>query len=73
MISRSELTRGFQIEWDGEVIASRAWSFVGLGRLNGTANIDDRSVEVTVVIGLGGWDGECSVTVDEDNVELTQI
>ena len=72
VISRSEITKGFQIEWDGEVIASRKWSFVGLGRLDGTAEIADQSVEVKVVIGLGGWDGECAVTVGQENVKLKQ-
>jgi hypothetical protein len=67
VVSRNEIGRGFQIEWDAEVIASRSWSFLGLGELQGTASIGDRPVEVKVTLSWGGFsemDGKCTVTID---------
>ncbi len=70
VVARNEIGRGFKIEWDGEVIASRAFSFLGLGELAGTANIDDQPVEVKVVISLGGLDGTCTLTVGDEEIPM---
>jgi hypothetical protein len=74
VVARSELTRGFNIEWDGTEIARRRWSFIGLGELHGTATLGDREVPVHVAIEWGGLNGKCVVTVDgrEANVVLVK-
>ena len=79
-ISRNEVTRGFQLEWDGKELARRAWSFVGFGELHGTAEIDGRPVEVTVKLDWGdgvlkgiGTDGKCTLTVDGQEVPVTHV
>jgi hypothetical protein len=65
-VARSELTRGFSIEWDGHEIARRAWSLVGLGQLHGTAELDGKDIDVHVTLQLGGegFDGSCTIAVD---------
>lgn len=68
VVKRSELTRGFALEWDGREIAGRAWSWFGLGELRGTAEHAGRTVEVHVAIELSGFDGKCTIKVD--GVEL---
>ena len=70
-VARNELTRGFAIEWDGNEIARRSWSFVGLGELHGSAELDGKAVDVHVTLGLGGgsWDGSCTIRVDGKPVE----
>jgi len=76
IVSRNEIGRGFQVEWDGEVIASRSWSFFGLGELQGTANAQDEPVEVNVALRWGGFselDGKCTVTVDGEDVAMTHV
>ena len=76
VVSRNELTKGFSIEWDGDEIAKRAWSWIGLGELAGTVDLNGRSVEVKVAIEWGGLkqlDGTCSVTVDGENVPVEHV
>ena len=70
-VARNEVTRGFSIEWDGHEIARRAWSFVGLGELHGTADVGGRDIDVHVTLGLGGgsWDGSCTIRVDGKTIE----
>jgi len=72
-VARNELTRGFSIEWDGHEIARRAWSFVGLGELHGSAELDGKPIDVHVQLGLGGgsWDGSCTIKVN--GTELKEV
>ncbi len=66
-VSRNELTRGFSLEWDGHEIARRAWSFVGLGELHGTADMSGKNVDVHVTLGFGEGpftDGSCTIKID---------
>jgi len=75
-VVRNELGRGFRIEWDGELIASRTWSFLGLGELRGTAVHNGGPVEVRVVLsweGFSNMDGDCTLTVGETQVPVTQV
>ena len=39
---------------------------------NPRADVEGEPVEVKVVIGLGGWDGECKVTVNEAEISMKQ-
>lgn len=74
-VARNELTKGFSVEWDGVEIARRAWSFIGLGELHGSAEHAGRPVEVHVALewaGLGS-DGTCKITVDGAPVAVTHV
>lgn len=62
-VFRNELTKGFTVEWDGREIARRSWSWIGLGEVAGTAQVDEEPIEVHVLIDWGGLDGQCTVTV----------
>ena len=76
VVSRNEIGRGFKIEWDGEVIANRTWSWVGLGELEGTAKVAGEPVAVKATIRWAGFrelDGKCTVAVDGDEVALTHV
>jgi hypothetical protein len=72
-VARNELTRGFSIEWDGQEIARRSWSFVGLGELHGTAHENGKDIDVHVTLGLGGgsWDGSCKIRVN--GAEIAEV
>lgn len=73
VVSRSELTRGFNLQWDGNEIASRTWSFIGLGELHASATIGEREVPVHVSIVWGGLNGKCVVTVDGHEAVVTLV
>lgn len=75
-VSRNEVTRGFSLEWDGQEIARRAWSFVGLGELHGTADVDGKHFDVHVALTFGEGiltDGKCEVKVNGTAVEVKHI
>ena len=75
-VSRNELTKGFKLEWDGEEIARRTWSWAGLGELHATADVDGNPKEVRVGIhwgGLSALDGKCLITVDGEEVPVTHV
>lgn len=75
-ISRNEWTKGFKLEWDGEEIARRTWSWVGLGELHATAEHEGKPVDVKVALGWGdgfGTDGDCKVTVDGRPIDVKHI
>jgi hypothetical protein len=76
VVSRNEWTKGFKIEWDGEEIARRTWSLIGLGELNGTAEVEGKPVEVHVALEWGGLkqlDGTCTITVDGQEVPVQPV
>lgn len=76
VVSRNEIGRGFKIEWDGEVIASRSWSWIGLGELEGTAEAAGKPVDVKVALEWAGFkelDGRCTVTVNGDEIPMTHV
>jgi hypothetical protein len=74
-VSRNEVGRGFSLEWDGREIARRAWSFVGLGELHATAELDGKQHDVRVSLEWGGKidDGVCKISVDGKNLEVKHI
>lgn len=68
-VVRSELTRGFAIEWDGNRIAAKRWSWIGTGQLSGDVGLGDRRVTVTAKLLVGG---RCELTVDGKPVDCTR-
>ena len=75
-VNRNELTKGFNIEWDGTEIARRTWSLIGLGELHGSAVAKGKEVDVKVVIHWGGLselDGKCEITVGGQPVTVHHI
>jgi len=76
VVNRNEIVRGFTIEWDGQEIARRTWSLVGLGELHGSAEADGKPVDVKVVIYWGGFsemDGKCRITVGDTEVPVRHV
>lgn len=75
-VLRTELGRGFTLEWDGKEIARRAWSLVGLGELHGSAEAGGKEHEIKVVLawaGLSELDGKCTITVDGREIPVRHI
>ena len=76
VVTRTEIGRGFKIEWDGEEIAKRAWSFFGLGELHGTAESGDKHYDVRVVLDWAGFkelNGKCTITVDGTEIQAKLV
>ncbi len=77
VISRNEWTKGFRVEWDGQEIARRAWSWIGLGELRGTAEVDGTPIEVQVTLDATlkdiGTDGRCYLVVGGEDVPVTLV
>ena len=66
-VTRNEVGRGFAVEWDGVEIARRSWSWIGLGELHGTAEVNGKHHDVKVAIERAGFsemDGKCTISVD---------
>src|SRR5689334_19599005 len=51
-VSRNEVLRGFTLEWDGRELARRTWSWIGLGELHGSADVDGKHHEVHVKLSI---------------------
>ncbi|MBX3270319.1 MAG: hypothetical protein KF729_08655 [Sandaracinaceae bacterium] len=75
VVFRNELTKGFSLEWDGEELARRRWSWIGLGTLAGTAEVDGEPVEVHVELDWGGdgLNGTCTITVGGQRVTASRV
>jgi hypothetical protein len=76
VVSRNEWTKGFKLEWDGEEIGRRTWSWIGLGELHATAELDGRPVDVRVALewaGLSELDGKCTISVDGREVPMARV
>ncbi len=76
VVSRNEVGRGFKIEWDGVEIARRAWSFLGLGELHGTAEAGDKHYDVRVALEWAGFkdlNGKCTITVDGAEIACKRV
>jgi hypothetical protein len=76
VVSRNELTRGFGLEWDGQEIARRTWSLIGLGELHASAEHDGKPLDVKVVIYWGGFaemDGKCMITVGGQEIPVRHV
>ena len=72
--------RGFNLELDGHELSRRSWSWIGLGELHGTAEIDGKHHEVHAVLDVGEGpgeslfgDGKCTIAVDGKPIEVTHI
>lgn len=71
VVARNEFTRGFALHWDGQEVARRAWSFVGLGELHGTAEHEGKPVDVVVLLEWGEGlltDGSCTIKVNGEAI-----
>ena len=80
VVARNELTKGFRLDWDGAELARRSWSFVGLGELHASVELDGKHVEVNVKLDWGdgalkgiGTDGKCILTVDGKDIPVTHV
>jgi hypothetical protein len=76
VVARNELTRGFNISWDGTEIAHRTWSWVGLGELHGSAELNGKPVEISVTLKWGGpseMNGHCTLKVDGKEIPVEHV
>ena len=76
VVTRTELTKGFSLTWDGVEIARQSWSFFGLGELHGSADVQGRKVDVKASLRWGGLreiQGKCSLTVDGKPLEVQRF
>jgi hypothetical protein len=60
-VARNEFTRGYRLECDGCVVASKRWSLVGLGDLYGSIRIGGRQTPVHVELTIPR---DCRIQVD---------
>lgn len=75
-VNRNEVGRGFAIEWDGREIVRKSWSLLGLGRLQGSVEVDGKPVEIAIAIGWAGFsdlDGKCTMTVGGTEVPVRKV
>ena len=79
-VTRNEIRRGFALEWDGREIARRTWSWLGLGELHGTVEVDGKRHDIHLTLSAGNGpgkglltDGRCRITVDGGPVEARHI
>ena len=70
VVSRNEFSRGYKLQWDGEEVASRAVSLVGLGELEGTVDMDGRARAVKVELDIGS---KCKITVDGKELDVKRV
>ena len=74
-VTRNELTKGFSVEWNGNELARRTWSWIGLGELQATAPLDGKDIVLHVTLrwdGIGGQ-GKVSVTAGGADVPMTLV
>jgi hypothetical protein len=75
-VTRNEVGRGFAVEWDGVEIARRSWSWIGLGELHGTAEVDGKHHDVKVALEWAGFselDGKCTLWVDGAEIPVKHV
>jgi len=75
-VSRSEVTRGFKLEYDGRLVDKQSWSLIGVGDLDGSIEIDGRTATVHVTL-FGrlplSKEQECVITVDGKAIPVTTV
>jgi hypothetical protein len=74
-VTRNEVLRGFNLEWDGREIARRSWSFIGLGELHGSAEYDGGHHDIHASLEWSGGinDGVCKITVDGNPLDVKHV
>lgn len=75
-VTRTELTRGFKLEYDGRLVDKKSWSLIGVGELDGTIEHEGKSVQVHVTLTgrLPLSDAqECEITVDGNDVPVRTV
>jgi len=72
-VTRTELTRGFKLEYDGRVVDKKSWSLVGVGELEGKIEHEGRSVTVRASL-IGRLplsnEQECFIQVDGKDIAV---
>lgn len=76
-VVRNEFTKGFRLEWDGQEVARRAWSLLGLGELHATVVIDGKPTEVRMVLDATfrgtGPGGQCRIEIAGESIPVRRI
>jgi hypothetical protein len=68
-VIRNEWTKGIAVQLDGTVVAAKGWSWVGLGRVAGSADIGGRAARIEVTV----RPGSCELLVDGERVPVTRV
>lgn len=69
-VIRNEWTKGIAVQLDGTVVAATTWSWIGLGRLVGSAEIDGQPTRIEVTIRPRS---SCELLVDGERVPATRV
>jgi hypothetical protein len=69
-VSRSEVTRGFEVRVDGNKVGGKMFTLFGLGKIEGAVEMHGNLVPITVELTAGS---ECNVHVDGKFVKMKQI
>lgn len=75
-MTRTEITKGFALAWDGVDIAQQRWSWFGLGELRGSAQVEGKAVQVLAALRWGGITelrGKCTITVDGNPLAVRHV
>ena len=70
-ITRNEVTKGFTVTCDGQVVARRSWSWIGRGELVGAIEAGGRSIEVRVRLQV--LRPTCTLWVDGVEVPVQRV
>jgi len=75
-VTRTELTRGFKLEYDGRLVDKHSWSLVGIGELEGTIEAGGRALRVHATL-FGRLpfsnEQECEIEVDGTKIPVRTV
>lgn len=66
-VTRSNVSRGFELRIDGEKVAGKMMTLVGVGEATGKMHFDGREIPVKVELSIGN---ECNVWIDGKWVKM---
>ena len=69
-IRRNEWTKGFVVECDGEQIAKRSWTLIGLGEVEGELEFQDKKVPFIVDVQSNS---ECFLRIEGKEIRAQQV
>ena len=69
-IRRNEWTKGFIVECDGERVAKRTWTLVGLGTVKGELTFEDRAIPFEVEVQPRS---ECFLRIEGEEIRASLV
>ncbi len=75
-VTRTEVTRGFKLEYDGRLVDKHGWTLIGVGDLEGSIEMDGKQVEVRATL-TGrlpfSKEQECEIRVDGQAIPVRTV